>query len=307
MKLANYVLIVLLVVGCKNKELEPQAEVIFKNPSVVPENIQFESRTLETVLNPALFNAARLGKNEVAVSKDFIDPANFPYQGNLVSYLKKTTSNPPEIFGARELLHVKLSFECDDCMKAYFIRSSGNNKQITSEVIRALNKLDANAHEIPKKNDRYEYSSRGTQLELDGLVGFYLVLKDINNELFIYELAGVHSDATSPAFETSETCDNTTVGKPYEGLVCLTAMSFQGDDVSGYNVPFKGQVYGDVAEIVINKKNFEVSPGAFFERMKMQLFIGYNQVPIAITDRLGNITHSFIEIDLEEIKPEGAE
>lgn len=130
---------------------------------------------------------------------------------------------------------------------------------------------------------------------------------DLNDELFIYEIAGVNGDATAPIFQMSENCEANAPTNRFDGLVCFDAKYFEGNDTDGYFVPLKGQVYGDVASISIEGKTIEVSPGDFFTRMKLKLFTGYNQIPVTLTDRLGNSSESFIEIELEDVKPPAKE
>ena len=295
-----------ILISCKNQGTDAE-EILLKNPTVIPMELEFGSSSLSTVLNMELFNYYELEKGEMAQSKNNLLADNFWYETEFLSLLKKSETIEPRTFGARELLSIKLSFQCFDCKSAYFIRAAGNDNNIATVVKKMLKEPTAVEHEILNSDGTFEYNSEKTTLKLNGFVGFYLILKDNNDELFIFELAGVNGDATPPLFEMSESCEENTPTNIYDGLVCFDTMHFEGNDIDGFFVPIKGQIYGDVASISIKGKTIAVEPGDFFTRIKMDLFTGYNQIPVTVTDKLGNQTESFIEIEMEDLKPPAKE
>ena len=113
-------------------------------------------------------------------------------------------------------------------------------------------------------------------------------------EKFAYELAGIKADLSAPEFVEAQDCafrgDTSS-----QGLVCLTTMTFEGNENSGYSVPVKGQILGDVTSLSINGKETKFRKGAFYQRIHMMLKMGYNEIPVLIKDKFGNTTESYIE------------
>ncbi len=295
-----------ILTSCKNKGPDSE-EIVLKNPTVIPMELEFESSSLSTILNMELFNFYELKKGELAQSKNNLIVDDFWYEAEFLSLLKKSRTIEPQTFGAKERLSIDLSFECFECKSAYFVRAAGNDINIATVVKKILKEPTAVEYEIPYANGKFEYNSEKTTLKLNGFIGFYLVLQDQNDELFIFELAGVNGDATPPLFEMSESCEMSEPINSNEGLVCIDTMHFEGNDIDGFLVPVKGQIYGDVATVSIKGKTIAVEPGDFFTRIKMDLFTGYNQIPVIVTDGLGNETESFIEIEMEDLKPPAKE
>ena len=157
-----------------------------------------------------------------------------------------------------------------------------------------------NERKIKRKGNQFQIVEKFS-LSFDGLLGIYLILRNKNKELFFYEIAGLKSDASSPVFNESEYCEfkgDTTS----DGIVCLTTKQFEGNDYSGYDVPIKGYIQGDVKTLLINGKNVTFNKGEFYQRIHINMKTGYNQIPIIIKDKFSNTTETYLKVTLERIK-----
>ena len=183
--------------------------------------------------------------------------------------------------------HLKSNIASDD-----FITNAGL-KEYFNDPISIENKTKS-------ENGKYNIDF-DRKYDSNGLIGIYLILRSLENELFIYEIAGAKSDAIAPVFSSSEFSCFFSGDIGYEGLVCLKTKKFQGNEYSGFDIPIKGNIYGDVSSITINGKSVEFNIGEFYTRMKMKLKMGYNQIPVVIKDEFSNTTTSYMEVTIGNI------
>lgn len=272
-------------------------------PQVFPEKLFIKSFSHNLILNTKIFEQYSLEKGQFAIIRDNLGKSDFEYSGYFFEKLEKSKFKDPQTYGANEILKLEISFECSECYDAILIRHKLNLDSLNqeSELIQFLNDPVSADRKIPKNNENQFQSIEEIRLRRNGLVGFYLVLRDKDKELFIYEIAGIKSDGLAPVFKEGEYC-SFNGDDEYEGLVCLTTKDFEGNDYSGYSVPIKGRIYGDVFEIKINGKSIKFKKGEFYQRIHMNLKTGYNQIPILIKDKYDNTRESYIEVSLTRIK-----
>ncbi|MEM7185659.1 MAG: hypothetical protein AAF466_03280 [Bacteroidota bacterium] len=307
MKHFFFLFLIAILLGCKSDRDNDDAATMIKYPTVVPYGLELKSSSIAMVLNESLFNFYDLKRNEIAEARNGLLPEDFEYETVFVNYVNVSKDEAPPTAGAARRLSIQLNFQCDLCKDAYFFKGKGNDNNIRTEILLALKDPSVQDHLIASDRGFYEFDTGKETVGMQGFIGFYLVLVDEANELFIYEIAGVNGDATPPVFEMAESCDPKSELSPTEGLVCFDAMNFQGNDRDGYAVPLKGQVYGDIGTIVVNDHSIAFAEGNFFARVDLPLVSGYNQIPVEIIDRLGNRTDSFIEIELEEVADDSEE
>lgn len=307
--------ITLIVVGaCRNdikigqiKEegVAQQRERGILSPSVFPQSLYLKTISHDMILNTNLFDQYSLKKGESAKSNPSSKVSNFSYSGDFIDYLRKSDHEDPTTYGAQEMLNFELSFDCSRCLDATLVRFELNSKELpkADKLAEFLDGSNSAHRKITKNRQGRFHINTEIQLQRNGLIGIYLVLRDEEKKVFIYEIAGLKADGLPPVFIRFE--DFPFVGdEDYEGLVCLTSMQFEGNQYSGYNVPIKGHIYGDIAELKINGKSIIFKQGEFYQRVHMNLEIGYNRIPILLRDKHGNTTESYIEITLERINDE---
>ena len=302
-----FFLLIVSIYSCNNKQnnntqKKSQKESIQRNPKLFPLNLQITSKSHNIILNTNLFDKYSLQKGQTVKAKDEINNSSFTYTSNFIEFLPKSKFENPDTYGAEDNLKFNISFECPECLDATIVRYDFNSKELITDnsLKEFLNDPSSISRKIRQKGILF-ISDEDISFSRNGLIGIYLVLRDIKKELFIYEIIGSKSDGMAPSFLDSESClfegDD-----EFEGMVCITTKQFEGDDYSGYNVPLKGMVYGDVASININGKNIKFKKGEFYKRMNMKLRTGYNQIPIIIKDKYSNTTESYIEVTLSRIK-----
>jgi hypothetical protein len=232
-------------------------------------------------------------------------PTDFEYSEYFIDYLKKSKFDEPETYGAEELMKFNVSFECEECYDAIIIRYKLNSENLPKEesLKEFLDDPSSIDRKIKRNKENIFQTTEEIKLRENGLVGIYLILRDKNKELFIYEIAGLKSDGLAPVFRESEYC-SFEGDEEYEGLVCLDTKQFEGNDYSGYSVPLKGKVFGDVTELKINGKAVKFKKGEFYKRIHMKLKTGYNQIPIILKDKYGNTNETYMEVSLSRIKNE---
>lgn len=312
-KYAFIILLVICYVSCKNQSdnnsSSSEKEIIKeqikeKEPELFPSNLKVTSKSHDVILNTNLFSKYSLLKGETAEIKNDIGNANFPYYSNFIELLPKSKFENPKTYGAEDVMKLDISFECTNCYDATVIRFDFNSKELSTgndlkEFLEDPSSID---RKIKNNNGVFNVKKEIT-LRLNGLIGIYLVLRNSKKELFIYEIIGLKSDGVAPLFRDSEYC-SFNGDEEYEGMVCITTKQFEGNDYSGYSVPLKGKIYGDVASININGKNVKFKKGEFYKRMHMMLKTGYNQIPVVVKDKYSNKTETYMEVILSRIKDE---
>ena len=301
--------LLLSIFSCKNYKQKEDANhkplsnnVTSKHPDLFPFNLKIKALSHNIILNTNLFVNYNLMKNDTAGIRKNLTSNDFSYNGIFYTFVQKSNRQQPEINNPKDTIKFELSFDCEKCNDAILIRAPMNLKELVNDT--AFNDyLDdpaTNERKIKRKGNQFQIVEKFS-LSFDGLLGIYLILRNKNKELFFYEIAGLKSDASSPVFNESEYCEfkgDTTS----DGIVCLTTKQFEGNDYSGYDVPIKGFIQGDVKSLSINGKNVSFIKGEFYRRIHMMIKIGYNQIPIIIKDKFSNTTETYIKINLERIK-----
>lgn len=308
-------LILIILSSCKEQiktesindkiESPKKTELVLKNPKVFPDKLNIENITHDLILNTNIFNQYVLKKGEKVDIKSDLKPSDFEYSEYFIDYLKKSKFDEPETYGAEELMKFNISFECKECYDAIIIRYKLNSENLPTEesLKEFLDDPSSIDRKIKRDNEDIFQATEEIKIRENGLVGIYLILRDKDKELFIYEIAGLKSDGKAPVFRESEYCSFS--GDPeYEGLVCLDTKQFEGNDYSGYSVPLKGKIFGDVKELRINGKSVNFKKGEFYKRIHMMLKTGYNQIPIVLKDKYGNTNETYMEVTLSRIKDE---
>lgn len=310
-----FLMILIILTSCKEKtnnesikeniESPKKTELVSKNPNVFPNSLRIENTSHDIILNTNLFNRYSLKKGESVEIKPNLKPSDFEYSDYFIDYLKKSKFDEPETYGAEELMKFNISFECQECYDAIIIKYELNSENLpTEESLREfLDDPSSIDRKIKKNNENIFRATEEIKLRVNGLVGIYLILRDKNKELFIYEIAGLKSDGLAPVFRESEYC-SFDGDEEYEGLVCLDTKQFEGNDYLGYSVPLKGKIFGDVTEIKINGKSVKFKKGEFYKRIHMMLKTGYNQIPVILKDKYGNTNETRMEVTLSRIKNE---
>ena len=82
--------------------------------------------------------------------------------------------------------------------------------------------------------------------------------------------------------------------------VCLGTKAFSG--YSPYDIPFAGQVGGQIKELYVNDKKVDIrNRKDLYFRQKIKLAKGYNRVPVKIVVSKGGSSDYYIEITIEDI------
>jgi hypothetical protein len=307
-------LALIILTSCQNnsknesiheKGSQELSEIKKLKPSVFPEKLNFTNLTHNVVLNTNIFNQYSLNKGETAEIKPDISNSDFEYSSHFIEFLIKSKFEDPQTYGAEEIMKFNISFECSNCYDAVIIRYELNSQSLPKEesLLEFLNDPSSIDRKIKRDQNNVFTATEEIKLRLNGLIGIYLILRDQKKDMFIYELAGLKSDGLAPVFRETEFClfDG---DEEYEGLVCLDTKQFEGNDYSGYSVPIKGNVFGDVTELKINGKSVTFNKGEFYKRIHMMLKTGYNQIPIIVKDKFGNTNETYIEVTLSRIKNE---
>lgn len=300
-------LIFIILFSCntdKNKISTTKTNIIkgeLKSIPLIPNRLSIKSKDHNLILNTNLFNIYELLKDSLATSKK--KQNQILNENNTVSFLKKSKYLKTDIYSSNDNIDLQIKFDCKDCKDAYLFRTNGNFENISNEITDFLKDPASVEYKIPKKDNLYVYNDNKYKLKYHGFLSFYIVLKDFNDKLWIYEIAGIESDGEAPRFSKQENClfqgnENS------DGLVCITTKDFEGNTYSGYNVPLKGIIHGDIKDIYINNKKIKFIKGEFYKRIHMKLSIGYNQVPIVLIDSIGNKNETYMEIELERITNE---
>ncbi|UBZ10475.1 hypothetical protein LDL79_16955 [Leeuwenhoekiella palythoae] len=308
------VFLIIIFTSCKNnskndftteEKITNESKSVVLNPKVFPENLIVKTLSHNLILNTKMFDQYSLKKGESANIKPNLKNTDFKYSDYFLEKLEKSKFEDPETYGADEILKFEISFNCNDCYDAMLIRYIFNSDSLPKEkeLIEFLNDPISIDRKIKRNEENLFQRTEEISLRRNGLVGFYLALRDKNKELFMYELAGIKSDGLAPVFRESEYC-SFDGDDEYEGLVCLTTKDFEGNDYSGYSVPIKGRIYGDVTEIKINGKSVKFKKGEFYKRIHMMLKTGYNQIPVVLKDKYGNTNETYMEVTLSRIKEE---
>ena len=302
-------LFVLIVISCKNKNADIQIEqnsfkqkVTSKHPGLFPFNLKLKALSHDLILNINLFEQYNLKKNDTASIKQNVSGNDFNYSKIFYTFVQKSKHQEIKTNSGKDTLKFELSFDCEHCYDAILFRAGMNLKEMVNDT--AFNDyLDDPAtidRKIKRKGNRFQITE-DFSLNYDGLLGIYLVLRNKNKELFFYEIAGLKSDASSPTFNESEYCEFTG-DSTSDGTVCLTTKKFEGNDYTGYDVPIKGYIQGDIKTLLINGKNVSFNKGEFYQRIHINLKTGYNQIPIIIKDKFSNTTETYLKVTLERIK-----
>lgn len=80
------------------------------------------------------------------------------------------------------------------------------------------------------------------------------------------------------------------------GKLYLKEKQFSGD-----NVPFVCYVSKEIKSFYIDNKKVKFTPEKeFFFRQKIELYLGYNRIPVRIVNKKGFETEAYIEINMEK-------
>jgi hypothetical protein len=311
MRLLILLLIIASSFSCKNSKTKDDNQkksitknAISKHPDLFPSNLKIKAVSHDLILNTNLFEKYNLNKNDTAAIRATLKNTDFNYTDKFYTFIQKSKFQEPNTYAASENVKFELSFECNNCYDAILIRTEMNSSELINDTILPKFLDDpASIDRKIKKNGNVFQIIEDFDLTYDGFLGIYLVLRNKSKELMIYEIAGIKADASSPTFKEGEFC-NFSGDTAYQGMVCLTTKQFEGNDYSGYSVPVKGNIYGDVKSLSINGKNVKFNQGEFYQRIHMMLKIGYNQIPIIIKDKFANTTETYIKVTLERIKKE---
>lgn len=100
----------------------------------------------------------------------------------------------------------------------------------------------------------------------------------------------IHLDPTAP--------DKIDIYPDSSGIVYL-----QTKDFSGNSVPFIGYASKAIKSLIVNGKKISFNPDEeFFFRQEIDLYIGYNRIPIKITNVKNKILNTYLEINMERVK-----
>jgi hypothetical protein len=300
-------ILIILFVSCrskdKNDEIESrESKQKTTSPTVIPSKLKLKAISHDLILNTNLFDSYQINKGDSVEMKTEILNTELFSDGKFCNYLKKSKIEEPETYGPNEMLKFDLSFECENCYDATLFRLELNSKEFLNDTsfIDFLNDPATTTAKIKREGSLFRIRKE-LSLKYDGLLGIYLALRNKANEVVVYEIAGIKSDASAPSFSQNEFC-TFTGDTTYQGMVCLTTKEFQGNDYFGYSVPIKGHIYGDVKLLRINGRNFKPIQGEFYQRIPMMLKMGYNQIPVIIKDRFSNTTEAYIQVTLSRIK-----
>jgi len=299
-------ILLLVIYSCVNRpdnlsEVMDSEDVIDNRSYLYPDSLMVSSSSHDLLLNRKLFEEINLPKGTYRFIKatlvDELLRENTDFYSD-ESELSQLRSGP-----AKRSVELRLSFVCKKCKDAYLIRSESNNLQLSQDIKDGLLDIDGSKEWRINTDEGGVYSDlKIVRPNKSGWRSFYVVLRDSSNSTRIFELASFLYDDVPPKFINSNIFLTRFQGnKDFEGLVCLETKEFEGNDYEGYDVPFKGKIFGDVKSLSISGRRVKLEGEDFFQRVHLRLRIGYNQVPIVILDSIGNINETYMEITLERI------
>ena len=275
---------------------KPQPEFLF------PQELIISSNTHDLLSNTTIFKSPIVKKGTSTQPMDVdslpkkFDQINYLFEPNIKQSIKPSSSENG--------FSISISFECERCQSAFLILSHPNDYDLPKEIQSGnLWTLNERLHKIDI-NEKAQYSHNLHVKELgSGWGSIYLILKDSSKNSSIFEVASIVTDKSPPVFISSSIgLYYKFQGDPtFEGQVCLETKEFTGNDYDGYDVPFKGEIYGDIKTLKISGRTMQIKGTDFYQRVHLQLKTGYNQIPITVIDNMGNKTESYMEVTLEYI------
>jgi hypothetical protein len=303
-----YLIVIVFVfyfISCvDNKKVESTNEIHEKEkPEIAylfPEKLSVKSNTHDLLTNVKLFMLPVVKKG-TSGQQVVIDSMSQKYdQVNYLLFdatLKQTIKPSTSANG----FSMSLTFECEQCQSAFLVLSKPNDYSILNDMLGDNLRLSKKFHKITRnESGRYSYNLHVNELG-SGWGSNYLILTDSLSNSSLFEIASQVTDISPPVFsrfyiEFLHPSDPT-----YEGLVVLDTKEFSGNEYDGFDVPFKGTILGDIKVLKVAGRTMQLKGEDFFQRVHLRLKIGYNQIPITIIDKVGNITESYLETTIEYI------
>jgi hypothetical protein len=286
----------LILIICINscdlkKENKPPIKIL------IPENLIFKTLNQKVILNTVLFNKYYLETGDSAISNLNLKSRFTINSDSFILNLKKSEFEELAPVSGKDSLKFYIHFQCKNCVDAFVFCDKSNSKNLIldSTLQKYLNDPVSVRQKLDKKGNTFsKYFVKN--LQNSDYQGMYLILRDINNKIFIYELAAINSDASSPFFYNNLNNCRKKINET-EGVVCLVIRQFEG-----YFAPIQGCIYGDVDSLFIGGYNIKFEKGDFFQTLYLKTIIGYNQIPIVIKDKFGNKTKTYIELTMNRIE-----
>lgn len=290
-KIILHVFLLTTFLSCQNK-LKEEADKRIKFPKIF--NLKLSSDTHAMFLNTKLFSKHELSKNKIGEIKKNIDFEMLKDNERILNNNLSQYSSYDAVKG-NDSIKVNLEFECSECSDAFVVLIKANDRDVNSVFKELVS--DPIIEKLRIKKIDGIYSLNNYHSLKDGYESLYLIVQDSSKVFYSYELATLLSDGQAPQFIQNKWIESREL-ESNEGIVAISTEDFSGDDYTGYFVPIKGRILGDVSEIQINGRKVTFKQGDFFIRIKMKLYDGYNQIPLIISDKFGNKTVTYIPLNI---------